>query len=69
MATYRDCGCGNVPGNLNGFGQETEAGSAVAAMASSSGGQVPTKSIALGVATGVLVWFITRFLDGKFTRR
>lgn len=32
-------------------------------------GLSPTRAIALGVTTGVLVWFLTRYLDGKFTRR
>jgi hypothetical protein len=61
-----DCGCGNQQA-LAGLGQASEAG-AVTTTEAAAGFSWP-RSIGLGVATGLTVWLITRFLDGKFTSK
>ena len=49
---------------------EAAGGAAATTMATDASGKFsPARSIALGVTTGIIIWFITRWLDGKFTRR
>jgi hypothetical protein len=54
-------------GPVAGLGQSPEGGAAAAT--SSALGLSPGRAVALGVATGVLVWLITRWLDGRLPGR
>jgi hypothetical protein len=66
-----DCGCLDCapPRSLGHYGQSTEAavGAGVTAAASQSSTQPAapsgTQSVLLGVASGLLIWLITRSLD------
>jgi hypothetical protein len=66
MALGNDCNCQQSRA-LAGLNQAEE-GAAVATFESDRGNSW-MRSVGLGVATGITVWFITRFLDGKFTSR
>lgn len=60
------CNC-NESRALAGLAQATEGGAVTTAEASA--GFSWGRSIGLGVATGLTVWVITRFLDGRLTSR
>lgn len=71
MARFSDCGSCGQPGRLGQFGQLGQASEAAGVTTTaSSASQIPAwRSISLGLTTGLLIWFTTRFLDGKFTRK
>lgn len=58
-----------VPDSQGALGQAPEAAGAVTAIASASPQRSVFQSILLGVATGVSVWLVTKFLDRTFCRR
>lgn len=49
------------------YGQAPEAAGAAVASAASATGSTFTRSIAIGVTTGIIVWLVTRWLssDGR----
>lgn len=59
------CQCGR---RLDGFGQEDVGAGGGATTTAARSGAGPGRSIALGVTTGLIIWLVTRTLDGAFRR-
>lgn len=67
---FKDCPCRGALAGLAAIEDElTPPASGAATAAASSAGVPVLRSIAIGVATGLTVWTLTRLIDGRSRHR